>query len=72
MAENKELLKIFGRLLNVRVNVDARNDRRSWWWPVLETLREHTLVTLSNIAGHIQLINVSDEVGIVGCIWCMK
>ena len=62
MAESTELLYIFGQLLNVRTRVDGKKEKRCWWWETLEMLREHTLVTLSNVAGYIQLIDVSHDV----------
>ena len=42
--------------------MDGKKEKRCWWWETLEMLREHTLVTLSNVAGYIQLIDVSHDV----------
>ena len=62
LAEHKGLLDICGRVLNLRLIVDSSKDKRERWWSVLETLREHTLVCMSNIAGHIKLIDVAHQV----------
>jgi len=33
-----------------------------WWWDALEELRENCLVTLANIAGHLDMHNYAEEV----------
>lgn len=42
--------------------MDSSKDKRERWWGVLETLRVHTLVCMSNISGHVKLINVAHQV----------
>ncbi|XP_013384498.1 AT-rich interactive domain-containing protein 1B isoform X3 [Lingula anatina] len=41
--------------------VDETQGRDKWWWHCLEALRENTLVTFANIAGHLNLSKYPEE-----------
>ena len=71
MARHPSLLLILGKLLLLhhkqkkgrRESVDGQyNDEPCWWHDCLETVREHALVTVANIAGYLDLSLLTDTV----------
>lgn len=48
--------------MNLKLKVDSTTEQRAWWWDTVDSLREHTLISLSNIAGYLKVIQLANEV----------
>lgn len=49
---------------DIMSSCSSLNSEREWWWDALHHLRENTLVTLSNIAGQLDLSLYPEEVSL--------
>jgi AT-rich interactive domain-containing protein 1 len=52
----------FDREVELDTGSVVEDSTKQWWWDTLDALREHTLVTLANISGQVNLITYPEEI----------